>query len=53
MSRNSSSNMPSGAVETFGVDGWRIDTYIYCSLPFMNKCNSALIAEYPQDDDVR
>ncbi|HET6256125.1 MAG TPA: alpha-amylase family glycosyl hydrolase [Puia sp.] len=34
-------------VETFGVDGWRIDTYIYCSLPFMNKCNSALIAEYP------
>lgn len=35
------------SVETFGVDGWRIDTYIYCSLPFMNKCNSALIAEYP------
>ncbi|HVS98424.1 MAG TPA: alpha-amylase family glycosyl hydrolase [Puia sp.] len=34
-------------VETFGIDGWRIDTYIYCSLPFMNKCNSALIAEYP------
>jgi len=34
-------------VETFGVDGWRIDTYMYCSLPFMNKCNSALIAEYP------
>jgi glycosidase len=34
-------------VGTFGVDGWRIDTYIYCSLPFMNKCNSALIAEYP------
>jgi neopullulanase len=36
------------SVETFGVDGWRIDTYIYCSLPFMNKCNSALLAEYPQ-----
>jgi glycosidase len=36
------------SVETFGVDGWRIDTYIYCSLPFMNKCNSALIAEYPK-----
>ncbi|HEV2353911.1 MAG TPA: alpha-amylase family glycosyl hydrolase, partial [Puia sp.] len=34
-------------VETFGVDGFRIDTYIYCSLPFMNKCNSALIAEFP------
>ena len=36
------------SVETFGVDGWRIDTYIYCSLPFMNKCNSVLLAEYPQ-----
>ncbi|HTR30965.1 MAG TPA: alpha-amylase family glycosyl hydrolase [Puia sp.] len=36
------------SVEMFGVDGWRIDTYIYCSLPFMNKCNSALIAEYPK-----
>jgi glycosidase len=35
-------------VETFGVDGWRIDTYIYCSLPFMNKCNAALLAEFPQ-----
>lgn len=36
------------SIETFGVDGWRIDTYMYCSLPFMNKCNSALIAEYPK-----
>jgi glycosidase len=36
------------SVETFGVDGWRIDTYMYNSLPFMNKCNSALIAEYPR-----
>ena len=36
------------SVEAFGVDGWRIDTYIYNSLPFMNKCNSALIAEYPR-----
>lgn len=35
-------------VEEFGVDGWRIDTYIYCDLPFMNKCNAALIAEYPK-----
>ncbi|HMH22765.1 MAG TPA: glycoside hydrolase family 13 protein [Puia sp.] len=35
-------------VETFGVDGWRIDTYIYCSLPFMNRCNRALTDEYPR-----
>jgi len=34
-------------VETFGVDGWRIDTYIYNSLEFMNRCNKALIDEYP------
>lgn len=36
------------SVETFGVDGWRIDTYMYNSLAFMNKCNSALITEYPR-----
>ncbi len=35
-------------VETFGVDGWRIDTYIYNSLEFMNRCNKALIDEYPK-----
>jgi glycosidase len=34
-------------VETFGVDGWRIDTYIYNSLEFMNRCNQALIDNYP------
>jgi len=34
-------------VETFGVDGWRIDTYIYCDLDFMNRCNKALTDEYP------
>ena len=34
-------------VEEFGVDGWRIDTYIYNDLPFMNKCNQALVDEYP------
>lgn len=34
-------------VEEFGVDGWRIDTYIYCDLDFMNRCNKALIDEYP------
>ena len=34
-------------VEEFGVDGWRIDTYIYNDLPFMNRCNNALTDEYP------
>ncbi len=34
-------------VEYFGVDGWRIDTYQYNDLPFMNRCNDALTAEYP------
>lgn len=34
-------------VEEFGVDGWRIDTYIYNDLAFMNRCNAALIKEYP------
>ncbi len=34
-------------VEAFGVDGWRIDTYIYNDLNFMNRCNQALINEYP------
>jgi len=35
-------------VETFGVDGWRIDTYIYNDLAFMNRCNKALTEEYPK-----
>src|SRR6476661_3012026 len=34
-------------VEEFGVDGWRIDTYIYVDQAFMNRCNEALIDEYP------
>jgi glycosidase len=36
------------SVEEFGVDGWRIDTYIYNDLAFMNRCNQALIDEYPR-----
>ncbi|MBC6489468.1 glycoside hydrolase family 13 protein [Flavihumibacter stibioxidans] len=36
------------SVEQFGVDGWRIDTYIYNDLDFMNRCNKALLDEYPQ-----
>jgi neopullulanase len=35
-------------VEEFGVDGWRIDTYPYNDLDFMNRCNKALIDEYPK-----
>lgn len=34
-------------VEEFGVDGWRIDTYIYNDMDFMNRCNKALTDEYP------
>lgn len=35
-------------VEEFGVDGWRIDTYIYVDGKFMNRCNRALLDEYPK-----
>ncbi len=35
-------------VEEFGIDGWRIDTYAYNDLDFMNECNKALLDEYPQ-----
>jgi glycosidase len=35
------------SVEEFGVDGWRIDTYFYNDLNFMNRCNQALYDEYP------
>ncbi|MEO6732352.1 MAG: alpha-amylase family glycosyl hydrolase [Ferruginibacter sp.] len=35
-------------VEEFGIDGWRIDTYAYNDLEFMNRCNKALTDEYPQ-----
>ena len=35
-------------VEEFGVDGWRIDTYAYNDLAFMNRCNKALTDEYPK-----
>jgi neopullulanase len=34
-------------VEEFGIDGWRIDTYAYNDLDFMNRCNKALYNEYP------
>jgi glycosidase len=35
-------------VEEFGIDGWRIDTYPYNDLDFMNRCNQALIDEFPK-----
>jgi len=35
------------SVEEFGVDGCRIDTYVYNDLNFMNRCNKALMDEYP------
>lgn len=35
-------------VEQFGIDGWRIDTYAYNDLEFMNRCNKALTDEFPQ-----
>jgi glycosidase len=34
-------------VEEFGVDAWRVDTYMYNDQPFMNRCNAALMAQYP------
>jgi neopullulanase len=35
------------SVEEYGIDGWRIDTYAYNDLPFMNRCNQALYNDYP------
>ncbi|MFS8082903.1 MAG: alpha-amylase family glycosyl hydrolase, partial [Ginsengibacter sp.] len=35
-------------VEEFGIDGWRIDTYAYNDLDFMNRCNKALVTEFPK-----
>jgi neopullulanase len=34
-------------VEFFGIDGWRVDTYQYNDLEFMNRCNAAIYEEYP------
>lgn len=34
--------------EEFGIDGWRIDTYAYNDLEFMNRCNKALLTEFPK-----
>lgn len=34
-------------VENFGIDAWRVDTYLYNDMPFMNRCNQALMDQYP------
>lgn len=34
--------------EEYGIDGWRIDTYSYNDLEFMNQYNKALYNEYPK-----
>lgn len=33
--------------ESFDLDGWRIDTYKYNDMEFMNRCNAALLEQYP------
>ena len=35
------------AVEEFGIDGWRVDTYYYSDKDFLNKINKALYDEFP------
>lgn len=35
-------------VQEFGIDGWRIDTYAYNDLEFMNRCNKALENDFPK-----
>ena len=35
------------STEMFSLDAWRIDTYKYNDQAFMNRCNQALINEYP------
>ncbi len=34
--------------QTFGLDGWRIDTYKYCDEHFLNRLNAALLTEFPR-----
>jgi neopullulanase len=34
--------------EEFGIDGWRVDTYFYNDLDFMNRCNKTLYQEFPK-----
>ncbi|MDF2516805.1 MAG: glycosidase [Sphingobacterium sp.] len=34
-------------IETFGIDGVRLDTYTYNDLNFANRCNRAILNEFP------
>lgn len=34
-------------IQEFGIDGIRIDTYTYSDLNFANRCNKAIMDEYP------
>ncbi|GAB3901699.1 glycoside hydrolase family 13 protein [Larkinella knui] len=34
--------------ELFSLDAWRVDTYKYNDLNFLNRCNQALLTEYPK-----
>ncbi|TDX01001.1 glycoside hydrolase family 13 protein [Dinghuibacter silviterrae] len=36
------------ATETFGVDGWRVDTWFYSDKDFLNHVNAALVREFPR-----
>lgn len=35
-------------IEEFGIDGIRLDTYTYNDLEFANRCNQAILNEYPK-----
>jgi hypothetical protein len=35
------------SVQEFGFDSYRIDTYMYNDMDFMNVCNSALKKQFP------
>lgn len=35
-------------VEAYGIDGIRLDTYTYNDLDFANRCNKAIMDEYPK-----
>jgi glycosidase len=35
------------AVEEYGIDGWRVDTYFYSDRDFLNNINSSLLKEFP------
>lgn len=36
------------ATETYGVDGWRVDTWFYSDKEFLNQVNAALVREFPR-----